>query len=77
MVADFTLQRGGVYFESEMMHGFGRNVIWMCHEDELKSKEGLHFDIRQFNFLTYGDPDDGIKKRLYDRILAIEGEALC
>jgi hypothetical protein len=79
MVADFTLQRGGVYFESGMMHGLGRNVIWMCHEDELKtdeskSKEGLHFDIRQYNFLTYSEPDEAIKKQLYDRILAIEGE---
>lgn len=74
MVADFTLQRGGVYFESGMMHGLGRKVIWMCHEDELKSKEGLHFDIRQFNFLTYSDPDEATKKRLCDRILAIEGE---
>jgi len=60
MVADFTLQRGGVYFESGMMHGLGRKVIWMCHEDEIKSQEGLHFDIRQFNFLTYSEPDEAI-----------------
>lgn len=74
MVADFTLQRGGVYFEAGMMHGLGRNVIWMCHSDELKPEKGLHFDVRQFNFLTYNDPNDGIKKRLYNRIVAIEGE---
>lgn len=74
MVADFTLQRGGVYFESGMMHGLGRKVIWMCHEDELAPEKGLHFDIRQFNFLTYSAPDEAIKKQLYDRILAIEGE---
>jgi ribosomal protein S27E len=74
MVADFTLQRGGVYFESGMMHGLGRNVIWMCHESELAPEKGLHFDIRQYNFLTYNDPDEAIKKQLYDRILAIEGE---
>jgi hypothetical protein len=74
MVADFTLQRGGVYFESGMMHGLGRNVIWMCHEDELRPENGLHFDIRQFNFLTYSEGDDGIEKRLYERIVAIEGE---
>lgn len=73
MVADFTLQRGGVYFESGMMSGLGRNVIWMCHADELAPEKGLHFDIRQFNFLTYADANETIKKRLYDRILAIEG----
>jgi hypothetical protein len=47
MVADFTLQRGGVYFEAGMMHGLGRNVIWMSREDELAPEKGLHFDIRQ------------------------------
>jgi hypothetical protein len=74
MVADFTLQRGGVYFEAGMMHGLGRKVIWMCHENELTPEKGLHFDIRQFNFLTYTDSDEDIKKRLYERILAVEGE---
>jgi hypothetical protein len=74
MVADFTLQRGGVYFESGMMHGLGRKVIWMCHESELAPEKGLHFDIRQFNFLTYNETDEAVKKQLYDRILAIEGE---
>ncbi len=74
MVADFTLQRGGVYFEAGMMHGLGRKVVWMCHESELTPEKGLHFDIRQFNFLTYSEPDEVIKKQLYERILAIEGE---
>jgi hypothetical protein len=74
MVADFTLQRGGVYFEAGMMHGLGRNVIWMCHQDELTSDKGLHFDIRQFNFLTYQAGDEETKKRLYERIVAVEGE---
>ena len=74
MVADFTLQRGGVYFEAGMMHGLGRNVIWMCHEDELAPGKGLHFDIRQFNFLTYRSSGEETKKRLYERIVAIEGE---
>jgi hypothetical protein len=74
MVADFTLQRGGVYFEAGMMQGLSRNVIWLTHEDELAPEKGLHFDVRQFNFLTYKEPDGEIKKRLYDRILAIEGE---
>ncbi len=51
----------------------------MCHEDDIaasksKLKEGLHFDVRQFNFLKYCEPNEDIKKQLFNRILAIEGE---
>lgn len=35
MVADFTGQRHGVYFEAGMMLGLGRNVIWMSHRREI------------------------------------------
>ena len=48
MVADFTRQRGGVYFESGYMLGQGRNVFWMCAKAEL---EKLHFDTRQYSFI--------------------------
>jgi len=73
MAADFTGQRHGVYFEAGLMLGLGRNVIWMCRRDELSREGGLHFDVRQFNFIAYQDAADA-RKRLYDRILAIEGE---
>lgn len=69
MVADFTGQRHGVYFEAGMMQGLGRTVIWMCKKDELSK---LHFDTRQYNFIDYGTVGEA-KKRLYDRIMAIEG----
>jgi hypothetical protein len=72
MVADFTGQRYGVYFEAGMMQGLGRTVIWMCDKKELDEGK-LHFDVRQFNFIAYGSITDA-KKRLYDRIIAIEGE---
>jgi hypothetical protein len=72
MVADFTGQRHGVYFEAGMMLGIGRNVIWMCRKDELTASQ-LHFDVRQFNFIDYESATDA-KERLYRRILAIEGE---
>jgi hypothetical protein len=72
MVADFTGQRGGVYFEAGLMQGLGRHVIWMCRREELENSK-LHFDVRQFNFIGYSS-DDEARKRLYDRILAIEGE---
>lgn len=70
MVADFTRQRAGVYFEAGFMLGMGRTVIWMCQKDEMAQ---LHFDTRQYNFIDYETAPAG-KKRLYDRILAIEGE---
>ncbi len=73
MVADFTGQRPGVYFEAGLMLGLGRQVIWMCSNQELTREGGLHFDVRQFNFIAYESAAEA-KKRLYDRILAIEGE---
>ena len=70
MVADFTEQRPGVYFEAGMMNGLGRTVIWMCDKGEL---EKVHFDVRQRNFIDWSSVEDA-RKRLYDRIRAIEGE---
>lgn len=70
MVADFTGQRAGVYFEAGLMLGLGRTVIWMCKKHDLKQ---VHFDTRQYNFIDYEDFPEA-KKRLYDRIVAIEGE---
>ena len=42
----------------------------MCNKDELKH---VHFDTRQYNFIDYKDAYEA-QKRLYDRIIAIEGE---
>lgn len=70
MVADFTGQRAGVYFEAGLMLGLNRNVIWMCDKKELPS---VHFDTRQYNFIDYESTADA-KARLFNRILAIEGE---
>lgn len=72
MVADFTGQRFGVYFEAGMMMGLGRTVIWLCDKKDLDEGK-LHFDVRQFNFIAYESIEDA-KNRLYHRILAIEGE---
>jgi hypothetical protein len=70
MIADFTGQRYGVYFEAGMMLGLGRTVIWMCDKKQL---DQLHFDVRQFNFIDYESIPEA-HDRLYNRILAIEGE---
>lgn len=70
MVADFSGQRHGVYFEAGLMLGLGRTVIWTCKKSGLKE---VHFDTRQYNFIDYENIAEA-KKRLYDRIIAIEGE---
>lgn len=70
MVADFTGQRAGVYFEAGMMAGLGRNVIWICDKNEL---EEVHFDVRQRNFIDWESVEDA-RARLHKRILAIEGQ---
>ncbi|MGA7339480.1 MAG: hypothetical protein WBE72_21280 [Terracidiphilus sp.] len=69
LVADFTGQKNGVYFEAGMALGLGRNVVWMCNHSD---KDHLHFDTRQFNHILY---DDLIQARiaLTNRIVALEG----
>ena len=74
MVADFTGQRQGVYFEAGMMMGLSRNVIWMCRKEEIDAKEP-HFDVRQYNFIPWEkEALADARKRLSDRIVALEGE---
>lgn len=70
LVADFTQQKNGVYFEAGMALGLGRNVIWMCNDSE---KEKLHFDTRQFNHIIYSDLGQA-RKALTNRIVALEGQ---
>ena len=70
LVADFTKQRNGVYFEAGFMLGLGRPVIWMCAKSDLAD---LHFDTRQYNMIDYADADD-LKRRLQVRIEANLGK---
>jgi hypothetical protein len=55
VVADFTLHRGGVYFEAGFAAALGRTVIWTCRDTDY---EGLHFDTRQFNHIKWSEPAD-------------------
>jgi hypothetical protein len=71
VVADFTGQRGGVYFEAGYALGLGLRVIWLCRDDQLDT---VHFDTRQYNFLKWkpGEYAD-LAKRLQNRIEATLG----
>jgi hypothetical protein len=70
MVADFTGQRQGVYFEAGFMLGLGRQVIWICHESAFPD---VHFDARQYNNIVYADLVN-LKSSLRLRIEAIFGK---
>jgi phage FluMu protein Com len=70
IVADFTGQRAGVYFEAGFALGLGLPVIWTCKKDDIKN---LHFDIRQYNCIDWDDTED-LKKRLTNRIEAVLGK---
>jgi nucleoside 2-deoxyribosyltransferase len=72
LVADFTGQRNGVYFEAGFMLGLGRPVIWLCRDHDLKD---VHFDTRQYNTVTYTDHEpEKLKSALQYRIEAIMGK---
>lgn len=71
IVADLSLNRGGIYFEAGYALGMGLPVIWTVKQSELKN---VHFDNRQYNFLTWDDSNyAGLSKRITDRIEATIG----
>lgn len=69
LVADFTGQRGGVYFEAGFALGLNIPVFWTCYKEEIKN---LHFDVRQFNCIDWETPED-LFLRLRNRIEAVVG----
>ena len=69
LIADFTGHRGGVYFEAGFAMGLGMHVVWTCREDEVND---LHFDIRQYNCVTWNEPEE-LAKKLKNRIEATIG----
>lgn len=66
LVADFTGQRGGVYFEAGFAFGLGIPVIWTVRDDDVQN---LHFDTRQYAHITYSTPEE-LRTKLLNRIRA-------
>jgi nucleoside 2-deoxyribosyltransferase len=66
VVADFTGQRPGVYYEAGFAMGLGRTVIWCCRKDEIQK---LHFDTNHRNHIDWQTPEE-LRRRLYNRIRA-------
>jgi len=67
LVADFTGDRGGVYFEAGFAKGLGIPVIFTCQKGDWEKK--LHFDTRQYNHIIWDNPED-LKIKLKNRISA-------
>ena len=71
IVADFTDQRGGVYYEAGFAFGLNIPVVYMCREDEIGK---VHFDNRQYNFILWTlDKLPEAKKALQNRIEKVLG----
>jgi nucleoside 2-deoxyribosyltransferase len=71
LVADFTIDRGGIYFEAGYATGLGRPVIWTVRHNRLKK---VHFDNRQYNFIRWWpDKLPDLASALRNRIEATTG----
>jgi hypothetical protein len=69
VVADYTGQRNGVYFEAGFALGLGLTVIPTCRVDEVPK---LHFDIKHLNTLVWKTPAE-LAEGLNRRIRAVIG----
>ena len=69
IVADFTGQRQGVYYEAGYARGLGLPVIATCRKDEI---DKLQFDTRQQNHIVWEAPAE-LRERLAARIRALIG----
>jgi nucleoside 2-deoxyribosyltransferase len=70
LIAEFSEQNRGVYFEAGYAAGLGKEVIHICREDKFSSES--HFDVKQINFVLWTTEDD-LTERLLRRIEALFG----
>ena len=76
VVADFTYNNPGVYYEAGYAKGLGIPVIktckkeWFDSKDEKGEKNHLHFDIEHDNMILWENADD-LRQRLESRIRAV------
>jgi hypothetical protein len=66
VIAEFSENNKGVYFEAGYAEGLGKTVIYCISKDHLKD---LHFDTAQTNYIVW-DTVDQLKERIIDRIKA-------
>lgn len=66
VIADFTANRGGVYYEAGFARGVGRPVIHCCRDADFDDRD---FDTRLINHIKWSDPAD-LREKLANRIKA-------
>lgn len=66
LVAEFTGQKRGVYFEAGFAMGLGKPVIFLVKKTDLKK---LHFDTRQYNHIVW-ETEKELFTKLKDQIEA-------
>ncbi len=66
VIADFTNQAYGVYFEAGFALGLGLKVIYCCHKDDF---EKTHFDLNHYPHLIY-ETTAQLKESLKNKIEA-------
>lgn len=68
LVADFTGNRAGVYYESGFASGLGLPVIHTCRRDSFVKR---HFDVHTINTIVYDTIEDlatGLRRRVVETI---------
>ena len=77
-VADFTGNRGGVYYEAGFARGLGKEVIMTCRKDWFNGKKTghkVHFDVNHINMIQWSNEDlNRFKDELTNRIVATIGK---
>jgi nucleoside 2-deoxyribosyltransferase len=71
IVAEFSTNNNGAYYEAGYAAGLGKEVIHICNND--KFKEEGHFDIKQKSTVLWETVDD-IQDALFRRIEATIGK---
>lgn len=67
VIAEFTGNNNGVYYESGYAHGCGIPVIYVVSDEDSKK---LHFNTRHINYIIWKDYED-LKIKLTNRIDAV------
>ena len=70
VVADFTGNRGGVYFEAGFARGLGIPVIHTSRHKDFQ--DDAHFNVKQIDFVLWREPQD-LSDKLYYRVVRTVG----
>jgi len=66
IIADFSHNNNGAYYEAGYAHGLGKEVIFTCKSDKIKD---VHFDTSHRNHILWANEKD-LEKSLTNRINA-------